>query len=327
MAGSIVEPFFGDLWGRHAFVAVLEFILVGELFQFVADDRSIGQPQGQALAHFVADVEDLQLGAQFSVVAFEGFFSVSDERLEFLWVGKGQGVDSGQHGLILGPLPIGAGHPVQLERLGQVHGAFHVGAFADIRKGTMLKEAHRLGAAGLEVGDEFCLEGLVQLRHLGGRLVDGQFVLAELVVFFDLAAHLVFDGGQLVAAQLGALWKLEVVVEAVFDGRPVAELGAWIDFLNRRGHDVGQGMAKLVDLEFFGAQVAHLFFEFLGHYKRSFDVFAFFRTLMRLVPLASRINRDTLGWHKGATVTGPLLGNHWRQSVNNRLIPSGLHAK
>ena len=54
---------------------------------------------------------------------------------------------------------------------------------------------------------------------------------------FDKALHLLLDGLQVLVAQ--RLLGVEVVVEPSLNPRANCDLGAWIELLDRHGHDVG----------------------------------------------------------------------------------------
>ncbi|MFM1944957.1 MAG: hypothetical protein RI897_3939 [Verrucomicrobiota bacterium] len=76
--------------------------------------------------------------------------------------------------------------------------------------------------------------------------VDGDFF--EDLVGFDDFFHLGLDGGEVIGGD--AVVEFDVVVEAIFDGWSVGELGIGPEGGDGGGHDVGAGVAEPL-------QVAH----------------------------------------------------------------------
>ena len=80
---------------------------------------------------------------------------------------------------------------------------------------------------------------LHELDGLGARQLEGR----ELEVLLHDLLHLVLDGGQVVVGDLGALGKVDVVVEAVLGGGAIGKVGLGVQALDGLRHDVGGGVA------------------------------------------------------------------------------------
>ena len=123
-------------------------------------------------------------------------------------------------------------------------GGGHVGAAAEVEEAVLL-----VGRDGpLEGLDQLELEGLVGEEL--ACLVLGHFLADELRARGYDAPHLLLDRGQVLG--LDGLGELEIVVEAVVDGRPDAELGAGVELEDGLGHHVGGRVTDGLDV---GGQV------------------------------------------------------------------------
>ena len=101
-------------------------------------------------------------------------------------------------------------------------------------------EGHGLGAlVADQVLDELHLVVLALAAEALDRRVDGQLGAHERLVGGDVLAHLVLDAREVVLRDRRALGELEVVVEAVLDGRADGDLHARIELHHRRGEHVG----------------------------------------------------------------------------------------
>ena len=68
VTGGLVKALLGDLGSGNPFVARLEFKFMGQLLKLLTEHGAVGQPQGQALAYLVVQVEEVELGAQLTVI-------------------------------------------------------------------------------------------------------------------------------------------------------------------------------------------------------------------------------------------------------------------
>jgi len=145
---------------------------------------------------------------------------------------EGGAVDAGQHGPPHVAAPVGAGDAEELEGL-DLAGAGEVWAAAQVDEVALLVEADGVVFDGLEQLD---LVDLLCLAHAADGLVSGQLDPLERQVLGDDRAHLVLDARQVIGAD--GLGQLEVVVEAVVDGRADGEPGAWEQPGDGVRHDV-----------------------------------------------------------------------------------------
>ncbi|WP_454262388.1 hypothetical protein [Pseudoxanthomonas mexicana] len=98
----------------------------------------------------------------------------------------------------------------------------------------------RAGTRAAGEVDELELERLV--RHFGARLVLGDHATHKPLVLADDALHLLLDGFEIFGGE--GLVDAEVIVEAVGDGRPDAEVGLGANALHRLREDVRRGVAQ-----------------------------------------------------------------------------------
>ena len=189
------------------------------------------------------DAEEVELLAQLAVVALLGLFHLFEIGFQILRREEGGAVDALQLLVVLVALPVGAGDREQLERL-DLRGAWQVRAAAEID----------------EVGPQRVLA-----EYFAGLLFDqlalhpGLGVLLEALRFggedafvgerarLDLP-HFLLDFFEVVRGERSG--AVEIVVEAVLDGRADAELGFGIEFEHGGGQQVRGGVA--VDLERLG---------------------------------------------------------------------------
>ena len=181
--------------------------------------------------------EELQLAAQLAVIATLGFFQLGKVLLERLVVGKGSAVEAREHGILFVAAPVGPGGGKQLEGPGKAR-VRHVRAAAQVGEVAAGIERHRIG---VDVVDDLHLEVFAHVGKLPhgvalahARALKGQPGLGN-------ALHFRFDGFKVVAGE-GTIHK-EVVVETVVDGRADGDLGRREELLDRRGHDMGGGVA------------------------------------------------------------------------------------
>ena len=93
------------------------------------------------------------------------------------------------------------------------------------------------------------LVAFLALFHEGDCLCTGQLEGGELQVLFANLLHFRFDCGEVFFGKLG-IAEVDVIVEAVFSGGAVSEIGMRIQALDRLRQDVRGGVAKNMDFFF-----------------------------------------------------------------------------
>ena len=161
----------------------------------------------------------------------------------------GGAVDPLEHLPVLVAPPVGAGHPHELERP-EAAGGRDVGAAAQVgpapaRIGTVPVDAHLVAAGalvGLHALDDLHLVGLV--GEALQALLPGQVLPDEGLVLGHDRPHAGLDAPEVLLGERGPAGEIEVVVEAVLDGRPDGVLGPREEVADGLGQDVGGGVAE-----------------------------------------------------------------------------------
>ena len=237
VAGVLPQAAGHDLGGAHFHIAGLLMQAAPELLQLIADDHAVGQ-EGREARALIEDVKELQLLAQLAVVTLFGLLQHRQVGVQLALLGEGYAVDAAEH-LVLGiAAPVGAGGLGQLDRLDPA-GVRQMGAGAEVGELALLVEGH-LGAALGVLGDELQLVGLLSHELLGLGLV--QLKALDGVGLLDDLVHLGLELGQLLRAE-GRL-DIDVVVEAVINGRADGQLGLGVEALDRLGQDMGGGVVE-----------------------------------------------------------------------------------
>ncbi len=220
-------------------VAIAFLNLRQESLQTQTQVGTLGQPDGQALAHGVAEHKEPQLLAQLAVVALFGLLKHNEVFVQLFLLGERDGVDARQLRTVLVAAPVGAGQVDQLDGLDgaeihQVRTAAQVGERAAVVEAyfavVQLADALQLVLVAL-LGEE--VDGL-GLAHLAAR--DGRLGLHQL-------HHLLLNLGEIFTRYL-IVHKIDIVVEAVLDGGAETELDAGIELLQSRGQQVGRGVPE-----------------------------------------------------------------------------------
>ena len=116
VAGNLVELLADDVRRHDRLVAAFAQTLADEIFDDAADDRALGMPEDQAGAGVLFDRIEVELGAEFTVVALERFFDLGEVRVELGAVVPGGAVDALQHRAVLVAAPVGTGDARELQR-------------------------------------------------------------------------------------------------------------------------------------------------------------------------------------------------------------------
>ena len=222
------------------------------VLQLAPDDPALRVEHGEAGPDLVREAEQVEVGAELAVVAAGRLLQQLQVVLELLAGGPGGPVHPLQLRVFLGTAPVGRGGAHQLDRRAlisfvrrQVRTATQVGpddllgrrvdVVVDRELGRRRprpprpRPGRRPGPVALHV-DELQLVRLVGQLRLG--LVDRLEAAApEQLAGLDDLLHPLFEPAEVVG--LERLGHVEVVVEAVVDRRPDAELGVREHVLHR----------------------------------------------------------------------------------------------
>ena len=185
------------------------------------------------------------------MVALLRLLAPPQELVELLLGRPDRPVDALEHRALLVAAPVRAGDREQLERPDRAGGR-DVRSLAQVDEGAVLVDRGRrhrravaLGLRG-QVVEDLHLERLVALGEEGAALGRRQLAPDERVVGGDAGGHPGLDRGQVVRGERAG--QLEVVVEAVRDGRTDAELRAREEVQHRLGHHVRRRVAHRVEV-------------------------------------------------------------------------------
>lgn len=210
----------------------------------------------EAGADLLRDGEQVELAAQLAVVALLRLGEEVQVLLQLVLGRPGGAVDALEHGVLLAAAPVGGRVAHQLERRdeaggGQVRTAAEVLPAQLAGLGVQVVVDRQLAGADLDVRAVVrrrrALEAdQLQLVRLVGQLLTGGLVRHDpagelLAPLLDLL-HLLLDGLEVLGRERPL--DVEVVVEAVLDGRADAELGLGEELLHRLRHHVRGGVAQ-----------------------------------------------------------------------------------
>src|SRR5450759_1683889 len=227
----------------------------------VPETHALGVEEGEAGALLVK-AEEIEVAADAPVVALAGQLEGLEVRGQLFLGGEGRAVHAGEHGLVLVAAPVGAGEAGELEgAVAELAGAGQVRAAAEVDEVALGVDADRRDPAALSLGggdqilDELDLEGLVRARAgrtgCARRPEDGQRLGARQLgarhrqVLAHDPGHLLLDAPEVGVGD--GLGELEVVVEAILDGRADGVLGAGDQAQDGLRHDVRRGVPQHVD--------------------------------------------------------------------------------
>jgi hypothetical protein len=184
--------------------------------------------------------EQIQLSAELAMVALLRLLETPQVSIQLLGGVPGGPVDALEHRTRLVAAPVGARRVQQLEGAEVLRGA-EVPAAAEILEGPVTVEADGRSLGLVEVVDNLDLEWLAPRLQLGDGIGARQVLrMLEGKVGSLLLLHLRLD--LLEVGRRERAGQVEVVVEAVLDGRTDAELRRGEQFQNGRGHHVGGRM-------------------------------------------------------------------------------------
>ncbi len=231
-------------------VAVLRLELAHRPFERPPDPLALRVPERRARGDVVEAVE-VELDAQAAVVALLGLLAPPEVGVELILCRPDRPVDPLECGSFVVAAPVGARDRQQLERP-DLSGARDVGALAQVDERPVLVDARRRHRGAVsrrlrrEVVENLDLERLVPLGEEGPPLFRRELAPDEWMVGRDGRRHPLLDRRQVVRRERPI--ELEVVVEAVGDRRPDAELGAREQAHHRLGHHMGGRVTHRVQL-------------------------------------------------------------------------------
>ena len=222
----------------------LHLLVLGEIqtAAHIGFDRPIEAPAlrvpEDAADRFFLQMEQVHLLADLAVVALLRFLQLEEIGIQLLLVAPGGAVDPAEHRVAVIAAPIGAGHLHQLEGGADIARAAHMRPTAQIDPVSLLVERYRLALR--QVLDQLDLVLLaLRLEQRDGVVAGGDDPLEGRIRRDDLA-HLRLDAGEILGRE--GLVAVEVVIEAVLDGRADGHLGAGEQHL----HGFGQHMGGVV---------------------------------------------------------------------------------
>lgn len=259
--GGLEQVALGDVGRVDERVAVLLVPTARVVLHLAADDAALRVEDRQAGTDLVGEREQVEFGAELAVVALGGFLEAHQVRLELVLVGPGGAVDALQLRVLLGAAPVRGGDAHELGGVADPAGVRDVRAAAEVLpehlarlRVDVLVHGELAGTdldalAGVAVGrctleaDELLLVGLP--RHQLACLLVGDDHATEALGLLDDAVHALLDRLEVFGGE--GLGDVEVVVEAIGDGRPDAELGVRVDLLHGLRQHVGGRVAEDVE--------------------------------------------------------------------------------
>ena len=234
--------------GVDVLVAGLPLVVGDEGFEQPADGRALGQQHGEAGAEDGFVGEQFEFAPDLAVVALRRFLQAREVRLEVVAAGPRDGVEPLQRLVLLVAAPVRPGHLGDLDALRvEVASGLDVRPAAQVGEGVLLVDGDGRRARGgvtvlvLTFGesvDEFELVRVV-LEDVS-PLVGRDFADLERVLALDDGPHPVGDPVQVAVGRVHV--EVEVVVEAVLDGRADGGLGLREPFHHRLRENVCEGV-------------------------------------------------------------------------------------
>ena len=252
MSRGVEQLLLGDVGGPDVLETLLDVAQADVVLHLTLDDPTLGVEHGQARAELVGKAEQVLLRADPPVVALLGLGEAFEVGLEVVLGRPCGAVDTLQLRVLLAAAPVGATAAHQLEGVAEHLGGRHVGATAQVAPGPAAITLEvvvdgELGTAHLDVGalgglaggatlepDQLDLVGLVGQLDRGILVVD--LPANEGLALVDDALHDLLEGLEVLGGE--RVVDVEVVVEAVTDGRADAQAGLGVGLLDGLGEDV-----------------------------------------------------------------------------------------
>jgi len=171
----LVKRHAGDVRRDDRLVAALDLHLAQEALQQVAQDRAVGLPQRQALAHQLVEGEQAELLAEHAMIALLGLFKQGQVVLKLLGRLPGCAVDAGEHLAVLVAAPVGPRRSLEgdAQRIG-----VDLARVGDVRPPAQVFER----VLGVGADDHRFVGFLAVLVHAAALQPVNQFELIRLVV-------------------------------------------------------------------------------------------------------------------------------------------------
>ena len=239
VAGDLIQLALGHQGRLGQQIASLLLGVLHPALQQLDDPCALGQQDGQALTDAVHCGEILQLAAQLVVVALQRVLTLLEIRLQLVLIGERHAVDTLELLAAGIAAPVGgvAGGELDAVALDAARGV-HVRAGAQVHELALLVE----GDMGIlrQVVDKLHLVGLFLLLHILDGLGAGQLEALQLQLLLADLPHLRLDLRQVLRRE--GEGRVQVVIEAVVDGRADGQLHLRPQALHGLGQDVGAGV-------------------------------------------------------------------------------------
>ena len=226
-----------DHGGHDLFVMVFAVHLVPVFQNGVADAHAVGMEEGEAGA-FIVHAEDIQLFAQFAVVAFLCFFQHVQIFVQLFLAGEGGAVNTLQHLVLFVAPPVSARQAHQFKSF-YTAGGRAVGAGAQVGEVALGVQADN--GVFRQVVDQFYFIDFLFRCKAGQRVLAGHFAADQRDILFNDFCHFLFNSGQIFRCE--DMFAVDIVIETGIDGRADGEFYAREQMLDGLGHHVGRGMA------------------------------------------------------------------------------------
>ena len=239
VAGGLPQVEAHNVRGEYEIVAALEQLLAQPVFHERANQSALGMPKNQAGPGFFLNAEELELRAEFAVIAALGFFEPVQIFVQLLLRVERRCVDALQLRIPFLAFPVGPRNAHQLESLNPLGGrdmrsAAEIDEFAGSVEGN-----HRLiGLFFDQLALEELLGILIELQGFGLR----QELALVLQILGGQFAHLLFDFFEVFRSE--GLLAQEFVEKAVIDRRSNAQLHVRVEIHHRGGQQVRRGMPE-----------------------------------------------------------------------------------
>ena len=247
VTGCLEQVRVGEMWRVDELVAPVLVTLAAVILHQLADGCTLRVPHREAATELAREAEQILLHSELAVVALQGLFELVEVPCERLLAFPGRAVDTLELWALLIATPVRARDALQLEecklaRARHVRADTHVDEFVSVAVGADDPIAGHFACifcicvCRLDTLDDLDFVRLIckQFLCFGHRV----FRTCEWLVLLDDLLHLFLDDAQVVIGEGLAVRQVEVVVEAVLDGRANRELGAGIQLRHRLGQYV-----------------------------------------------------------------------------------------
>ena len=216
------------------FLEQLSFII----HEHISESHALWMEERESRA-FIMEGEEVQLLAQLSVISLFRFSADIKEMVQVFLLEESGSVDTLQH-LVLGiTAPVSAGYGHNLEYL-HLAGGTHMRAGAEVCEITLFVEGNLCIFRKIIDKHDLVVLALVleELQCFG----TGNDLLHQRNIFLGNLGHFLFNGCEIFLAEY--MFRIQVIVEAVINGRSDGKLGAREQMLDSLGHYMGSGMAQ-----------------------------------------------------------------------------------